>query len=173
MTLSEWILQVDNSKLELIKKYDKGIEIVQDITSLSFIDIKRNIPELISDGKFDEAISIISGNSISNTLKIEPLKRFRMLIWIEKQYEKINQIEKRYLERPPDFKMLSAGIKQLDVLGITNVIDMLAGGDVTKWDDIEQLPYSKCFDKQLKLIIENDINKKLVEQNKNERKNKR
>ena len=79
-------------------------------------------------------------------------------------------MKKRYLERPPEHKMLAAGIKSLDQLGIINTIDLLAGGDVTKWNDIEQLPYSKCFEKQLKLVIENDINKKLVEINKNQRK---
>lgn len=172
MTLSQWILQVDNSKLEFIKKYDAGIEIVKDITSIAFIDIKRTIPDLIGEGKFDEAITLISGKPIKKILAIKPIKRFQMLVWIEKQYERINQIEKQYLERPPDFKMLSAGIKQLDVLGITNIIDMLAGGDVTKWSEVERLPYSTCFDKQLKSVIENDINKKLVEQNKEERKRK-
>ena len=170
MTLSEWILQADNSKLEFIKKYDEGISIIEDFTSLKFIDIKKTIPDLISEGKFDEAISWVSGDSISSILKVTEVNRFRMLVWIEKQYEKLNAIEKNYLERPPDFKMLAVGIKSLDVLGVVNTIDLLAGGDVTKWREIEQLPYSRCFEKQLKLVIENDINKKLVEQNRNERK---
>lgn len=170
MTLNEWIVKAEQSKLEFIKKYDKGYSPIDDITHLSLIDIKKNIPELMQEGKFDEAISLTLSEAVKETLKRDELQRFRILIWIEKQYEKINVIEKRYLERPPEHKMLAAGIKSLDQLGIINTIDLLAGGDVTKWNDIEQLPYSKCFEKQLKLVIENDINKKLVEINKNQRK---
>jgi len=170
MTLNEWIVKAEQSKLEFIKKYDKGYSPIDDITHLPLIDIKKNIPELMQEGKFDEAISLSLSEPIRDTLKRDELQRFRILIWIEKQYEKINVIEKRYLERPPEHKMLAAGIKSLDQLGIINTIDLLAGGDVTKWNEIEQLPYARCFEKQLKLVIENDINKKLVEINKNQRK---
>lgn len=170
MTLNEWIVKADDSKLTFIKKYDKGYSPLDDITHLPLIDIKKNIPGLMQEGKYDEAISLTLSEPVKETLNRDELERFRILIWIEKQYEKINQIEKSYLERPPEHKMLAAGIKSLDQLGIINTIDLLAGGDVTKWSEVEQLPYSKCFEKQLKLVIENDINKKLVEINKNQRK---
>lgn len=170
MTLNEWIVKADESKLIFIRKYDKGWSPIEDITHLPFIDIKKNIPDLMGDGKFDEAISIILSEQPKETLKRDELERFRILIWIEKQYEKINQIEKRYLERPPEFDMITAGIKKLDPLGLTNTIDMLAGGDVTKWKKIEQLPYSVCFEKQFKTVIEGDIQKKMIEQNKNKTK---
>jgi len=166
MTLNEWIVKAETSKLDFIKKYDKGWSPIDDITYLPFITIKKEIPDLMSDGKFDEAISIVLSEPIKETLNRTEIERFRILIWIEKQYEKINAIEKRYLERPPDFKMLAAGIKNLDVLGVVNVVDMLANGDITKWSQIEQLPYSKCFEKQLKTVLESDIQKKMIEQNK-------
>lgn len=168
MTLNEWIINVEPSKLEFLKKYDEGIQVLEDFTSLPFIDIKQNIPNLFSEGKYDEGIMLVSGNR--DVLKRKEIDRFRMLLWIEKQYVKINEIEKRYLERPPEMKMISAGIKKLDSLGIRNTIDLLANGDVLKWKEIEQLPYSVCFEKQLKLVIENDINKKLVELNRQDRK---
>ena len=170
MTLNDWIIQAETSKLEFIKKYDKGWSPIDDITHLPFIQIKKNIPELMGDGKFDEAISIILSEPVKQTLKRDEMERFRILIWIEKQYVKINQMEKMYLERPPDFKLLGAGIKNLDVLGVINVVDMLANGDVTKWKEIEQLPYSTCFEKQLKTVIEGDIQKKMIEQSKSNKK---
>jgi len=170
MTLNEWIVKADNSQLEFIKKYDKGIALIEDITILSFINIKKVIPSLIDEGKYDEAISIVLNENVNSTLKRKELDRFRILIWIQKQYENINRIEKQYLERPPDFKLIASGIKNLDVLGIKNTIDMLALGDVTKWEEIENLPYSICFEKQYKLAIESDIQKKLIEHNKNDRK---
>jgi hypothetical protein len=170
MTLNEWIIKAEQSKLTFIKKYDKGYSPIESIIHLPLIDVKKNIPYLIDEGKFDEAISICLSEPIKETLKREELERFRILIWIEKQYEKINDMEKRALERPPEFKMLAAGIKKLDDFGIVNIIDMLSNGDVTKWSEIEQLPYEVCFTKQLKTTIENDINKKMLELNKSERK---
>ena len=167
MILNEWIVKAKDSTLELIKKYDKGLEIIPDITSVCFIDIKKNIPELISEGKFEESISLISKQSIKEILKIEELDRFRMLIWIEKQYDNINRIEKQYLERVPEFKLIAAGIKNLDVLGHLNTTVMLSKEYGYKIEEIEQLPYSRCFELQLKSVIESDIQKKLIEHNKN------
>lgn len=170
MTLNEWIVKAEQSKLEFIKKYDNGYSPIESIIHLPLIDVKKNIPNLVDEGKFDEAISICLSEPIKQTLKRDELERFRILLWIEKQYEQINEMEKRTLERPPDFKMIAAGIKKLDAFGLDNTIDMLAGGDLTKWSDIEQLPYEKCFNKQLKTTIENDIQKKMLEINKSEQK---
>lgn len=170
MNLAQWIIQQDQARLDFIRKYDKeGWSPIEDITHLPFISIKRDIPQLIQEGKFDKAISLVLSKKEKDILSIEPLDRFRLLIWIEKQYEKINKMEDIYLSSTPDMKLIAAGIKDLDVLGIINVVDLLANGDVTKWAEIEQLPYSKCFEKQLKLNIEKRIQDKIIEQNKSKK----
>lgn len=167
MTLNEWIVKAETSKLEFIKKYDKGWSPIDDITYLPFIAIKKEIPDLMSDGKFDEAIAIVLSEQINQTLKRTEIERFRILIWIEKQYEKINAIEKRYLERPPDFKMLAAGIKTLDVLGFYNTTSMICEKyPAYKIEEVEQLPYSRVFEMQLHSVLMGDIQKKMIEQNK-------
>lgn len=171
MTLNEWIVKAETSKLEFIKKYDRGWSPISDITHLPFIQIKKEIPDLMSDGKFDEAISIILSEPIKNTLNRDELERFRILIWIEKEYEKINKLEKRYLERQPDFEMLAAGIRSLDVLGVFNVTSMIAKEYTAyKLEEIEQMPYSRVFEIQLKSVIDGDIQKKLIEHRKNKAK---
>jgi hypothetical protein len=170
MTLNEWIVKADQNKLELIRRYDKGEAPIESIIHLPLVDIKKNIPDLMQEGKYDEVISKVLSEDVKVTLKRKELDRFRILVWIEKQYEEINNREKLALERPPDFKMIASGIKKLDDFGYINTVDMLAGGDVTKWSEIEQLPYEVCFTKQYKTTIENDIQKKLLEINSNDRK---
>lgn len=167
MLLVEWIMKVEPAKLEFMRKYDKqGWSPIEDITHLPFIVIKRDIPKKIQDSQFEQAFSLTLSKPMDEILKIAPLERFRLLLWLEHQYGKINKMEETYLVSPPDMKLIGAGIKDLDVLGITNAIDMLAGGDVTKWAEVEQLPYSVCFEKQLKTTIEKRIEKKLIEQSK-------
>ena len=167
MLLVEWIMKVDPAKLEFMRKYDKqGWSPIEDITHLPFIVIKRDIPKKIQESQFEEVFSLTLSKSMDEILKIPLLDRFRLLLWLEHQYSKINKMEETYLVSPPDMKLIGAGIKDLDVLGITNAIDMLAGGDVTKWAVVEQLPYSICFEKQLKTTIEKRIEKKLIEQSK-------
>ena len=167
MLLVEWILKVDPAKIEFMRRYDKqGWSPIEDITHLPFIFIKRDIPKYIENSQFEQAFCLTLSKSMEEVMKIPPLDRFRLLLWLQHQYAKINKMEESYLFSPPDIKLVGAGIKDLDVLGITNTIDMLAGGDVTKWAEVEQLPYSVCFEKQLKSTIEKRIEKKLIEQSK-------
>lgn len=166
--LIEWILESDQVKLDFIRRYDKeGWSPIENITNLPYIYVKRDIPNFIQESKFDEAFSLTLAKPLTEILKINPLERFRLLIWLENQYKIINEIESKYLISPPDIKMIAAGVRDLDVLGVTNVIDLLANGDITKWKDVEMLPYHMCFDKQLKLSIEKRIEKKLIEQTRN------
>lgn len=171
MTLNEWIILADKSRIEFIRKYDKGYSPIEDITHLPFIIIKRDVPNLMNDGNYDEVISKVLSEPIKETLKRDELERFRLLIWIEKQYNKINEIERKYLERPPDFKLMAAGIKNLDILKEFNTTTMIAEKyPAYTIEAVEQLPYSRVFEFQLKLVLDSDIQKKLIEQNKNERK---
>ena len=167
MYLIDWMNKVDPLKIDFIRRYDKvGWSPIENITHLPFIYVKRDIPNFIQELKFEEAFSLTLEKPIEEILKIQPLERFRLLIWIENQYKIINEIEEKYLTSPPDIKMIAAGVRDLDVLGITNIIDMLANGDITKWSQVEMLPYYICFDKQLKLSIEKRIEKRLIEQQK-------
>ena len=167
MLLVDWISQAEQSKLDFMRRYDKqGWSPIEDITHLPFIAIKRDIPNFIKEMQFEKAFSLTLSKPEVEIMKISPLDRFRLLLWLEHQYQKINKMESTYLVSPPDMKLIAAGIRDLDPLGITNVIDMLAGGDVTKWAEVEQLPYSVCFEKQLKNTIEKRIEKKLIEQQK-------
>ena len=170
MLLVDWITQVDQAKLDFMRKYDKqGWSPIDDITHLPFITIKRDIPNFVKEMQFEKAFCLTLSKSMDEVLKIPPLDRFRLLLWLEHQYDKINKMEEAYLVSPPDMKLIAAGIRDLDPLGVVNVIDMLANGDITKWSEVEKLPYSLCFEKQLKNTIEKRIEKKLIDQQKNKK----
>lgn len=164
--LVEWLNSQDPAKVEFMRRYDAGWSPIDNILHLSFITIKETIPKLIEECKFEEAIATALSMDVKKIYTFDEIKRFRLYLWLLKQYEKIGKMEMDYLSSPPDAKLAAAGISDLDPLGITNTIDLLAGGDVTKWEEVRNLPYSDCFEKQLKMLIESRIEKKLIEQSK-------
>ena len=148
-----------------------------DLTEMQYRILKHEVPQLIGSGLYEEAITEVLWSERSRKLrrfkawrrtrlakkvkKQDNYKKLKFLFWIQDQYKLINELEQRYLSSPPDGKLIQAGIQDLDVLGDKNILDQLAGGDVLKWEQIEQLPYGRVFDKQLKNVIEARISKKL------------
>lgn len=133
---------------------------------LSYRDIKRTIPDLLEEGKIEEAILVV----LRSRSKKLPRWRLRLLrnstklkfwFWVQDQYKLLTALEQEHLSSPPDSKLTRAGIHELDQLGDTNLIDALAGGNVLDWPRIMDLPYQVVFDKQLKTVIEARITKRL------------
>jgi len=145
--------------------------LLEDLTDLPYVVLKKEVPDLFDSSKFDEAFYLILKNYKKNITfrrvkRVKNNEKLLFMLWIKDQYKKIDELESNYLVTPPDIKLLQAGIRDLDVLGDVNTIDILAGGDILKWELVRQLPYSEVFNKLLKNTIEGRINKKLVEINK-------
>ena len=175
MRFKSYIKSIDNN-YNFIKKFAKprnkicGVTI-DDLTFLPYKILKKEVPQLFEEQKFDEAIHLILKHYKKNVtfIQIKLLKnniKLLFILWVHKQYKLINETESKYLFNPPDAKLLQAGIKELDILGDINTIDSLADGDVLKWERIDNLKYETVFNKLLKNTIEARINKKLVEINK-------
>ena len=175
MRFNNYLKSLDND-YAFIKKFAKprnkicGVTI-DDLTFLPYKILKKKIPELFEEQKFEEAIHLILKHYKKNItfirVKIESNKnKFLFILWIHKQFKMINDTEARYLVSPPDMKLLQAGIKELDILGDINTIDALAEGNVLNWEKVEMLPYERVFNKLLKNTNEARVNKKLVEINK-------
>ena len=144
---------------------------LSDITYLSYQALKHDIPALIDEGKFNEAIFTIlkvrkKNLTFGKILRQNNYLKFSFLLWIQDQYKAINEMERTYLVTPPDPKLVNAGIRELDILGDVNLIDAIAKGDILKWNSIRALPYSMVFDKNLKMTIEGKITKAMAKQNK-------
>lgn len=175
MHFNKYLKRIDKH-YDFIKKFARprnkicGITI-DDLTFLPYKILKKRVPELFEEQKFEEAIYLILKHYKKNVtfIQIKLLKnnaKFLFLLWIKEQYHLINETESKYLYNPPDQKLLQAGIRELDILGDINTIDALAEGRVLDWEKIEALPYERVFNKLLKNTIEARINKRLVEINK-------
>ena len=163
--------RISESDIKLLEKYSErvnsllGIEL-EGLIHLPYRQLKAEIPDLIGQGKLTEAIYTVL-RSKAPRLKRSYLwlesnvNKLKFVFWIQDQYKQIGLVEQKHLLTPPDIKLLNAGITDLDILGDVNLIDALAGGDILKWEAIEALPYEKIFDKQLKNVIEQRIQKRL------------
>ena len=175
MNFNEFII-LSNSNYTFLKKFAKrnttlcGITLT-DLTHLRYKTLKRVVPELFNEEKYDQALYEILKDTQKNVTftkvkRTDNFKKYAFLLWVQDQYEAIKNMELNYLSTPPDVKLLNAGIRDLDILGDIASIDNLAGGDILKWDEIVELPYSMIFNKQLKNTIEHRISKKMNENKK-------
>lgn len=123
------------------------------INDKSLSDIEK-LPKIISiciqkPDQFDEEVA---EKMIPEILKMELLKAFAISNYfitdIKNFYEKINF--KNDIEYTTE--QIRAGIKEFSKFGVFNSIDSLAGGDITKWNQVVMLPMA---DVVLKLKINN------------------
>lgn len=181
MTFDEYIFAI-MPNLDVIKKHSKRVttlfgEDYSDLTFLSYRLLKTIVPNLIKSGNIEKAIfEIVKAKKPNIKLwKVKRLKhstKLKFYFHVQEQYDAISKLEQMHLYSPPSSDLLSAGINRLDILGDINTIDALAQGDILRWELIQDLPYSKIFDKLLKSKIEREIEKKHAEIMKEKRKSK-
>ena len=180
MSFNYTLSQISKEDLEFIiangKRYSEldGFEFESAI-HFSYKFIKEIIPNLIKNANFEKLIAKCFNDRgigfFENEVSyLDHKKLLGFILWIKDEMEAIITLENTYLSSEPDVDMQSAGIKELDQFGNINTIDQLAGGDVTKWKEIESLPYSVVFDKLYKTKIENQIQRKLGDIMKNKNK---
>lgn len=171
MRLNERILSIPNDQFNYLLKYStksqsiKGKE-CEELIMLPYWMVKVELPDLINSGDFEQLIfKVLQENSIfvkSKTIaKLSINEALPFCFWVRSSLERIVQLERDYLTNQPDNDLINAGIESLNELGDLNVIDMLAGGDVLKWDSIKKMPYHQVFDKLRKNKLETDIQRSL------------
>lgn len=153
---------------------------LDDLTHLRYKTLKRVVPELFSEAKYELALyeilkdskkKFIFTRTYNNLLlfklkKISNFKKYAFLLWVQDQYEVIKNLEQTYLSTPPEPKMLNAGIRDLDVLGDKPMIRTLSMGDMSKEDYILNQPYYRIFDYNLEDTIRYRIAKRKMENDK-------
>ncbi|MDB9801070.1 hypothetical protein OAB94_01710 [Flavobacteriaceae bacterium] len=181
LTLNEYILtKLGIEYVDDIRKYVKssnticGITIA-DLTECSYQDVKHVIPSLIDSNDYEEVIlRVLQTTKKKITLRMvfaaKPHDRLLFLFWIQEQYKQINTLEERLLTSSPAPEQINAGIHTLNVLGDVNIIDVIAGGDITKWAEIRNMPYGRIFEKQYRGVLMDAITQKMESNRKNKRK---
>lgn len=165
MRFDEYISRIED--LEFVKKYIKGTNKVfgvefNDLTKLPYETLINDVPKLLNSGQYDEAIHLII-NTTKKSINFKRVKRLKnrtkleFIIWIQREYEKIAELEKRYLYKPPKPEMVQAGINKLNILDDVPLIHSLAKGDPLKHKAIRKMPYDELFAIRLNDKIVADI----------------
>lgn len=157
----EFLLK-NGKRSSVLNNYD-----FESLTLFSFKFVKKTMPNLLKLGNFDKLIFEAFKDRGQNIFEID-ITYFDFkdvlyfIFWLKDEMEFWNKKESDYLSSDPTAEMMGAGINELDIFGINNVLDSLAGGDITKYAQIEAMTYGTIFDKQWKTNIENRIQKKLI-----------
>ena len=174
MSLNTAISKLDSEQIEFLlnNSIRKSSLLGYEFESLCFGSwkfLKETAPSLIKLGNFEKLIVEVFKDrkinifvsDINNSNYNECLY---FIFWIIDDLKHWTKTENEYLSAEPDPKLLVAGINDLNQFGELNTVDSLANGDVTKYEEIKQLPYHVIFDKQFKSKIEGNINRKLAKQ---------
>src|SRR5690606_11900479 len=86
-------------------------------------------------------------NTVLGEMQVDEV--YPALRFLLNQVDEIVELEK-LLDHKPTNEQVRAGIKNFNVLGDFNTIDMLADGDPLKYDSILKLPYNTIFNKLYK-----------------------
>lgn len=183
MKFNEALANLKQEDFEFLLKNGKRSTILNDIDfeSLcysSYKFVKETSVDLIKIGNFEKLIfeCFIDRkiNIFENDIQhFDFNKCLSFVFWIIDDLKYWQEMEQAHLSGEPDIDMMLAGINELNIFGDLNTIDMMAGGDVLKWNEIKKLPYQTVFDKQLKSIKEakfqKEYQKRMADKNKSKK----
>lgn len=172
MLINDNITKLSDFEMDFLLKNGKRSSVLhnfdfESLTLFSFKFVKKTMPNLLKVGNFDKLIFEAFKDRNQNIFEVD-VNYFNFkevlyfIFWLKDEMEHWAKMESDYLSSEPSADMLGAGINELDKFGINNVIDSLAGGDITKYEQIEAMSYGTIFDKQWKSSVENSIQKKLI-----------
>jgi hypothetical protein len=178
ITVEEYILTEDKSLIDVILQnirpkqsialkykdlYYKIQPRKKDLFEIEYkwiIKIKQNL----SQANLNAVKEILSGMFPINTdqqfYNCSVFDVFAAYAWIVEEIENIYDVEKEKLHKKPTQKQIAAGIEEFDQLDDVPSIDGLANGDVSRWDEVLELPYGVVLRKTLLNKIQNDYNER-------------
>ena len=131
--------------LEPIQEFDFAGEIIylKELASLEFgqVNIIREDLSHPTPESLTEVIHLITGLEIENVREIPIIDFYGILNQVKGEAEKLSLIEAELSGEPDiDFEMVN-GPARMSQFGVLNVLDALSGGDLTKYEQIERMPY--------------------------------
>ena len=102
------------------------------------------------DGIFDvEKVDLLCDKLKNNSFE----SVFSTYKYLEKRFVSIVKMESLKLKSSYTSEQIQAGIKSFDQLAEFNTVDLIAGGDVLKYDAVLKIDYNTIFNKLLKLNL--------------------
>jgi hypothetical protein len=142
---------------------------IGDIMEQPFGWVKDFQYEIEQGLSFAKLIDLVSETGKIKDIGKEPLDKFmRFANYLITSIQQIVEVENESLAYEPDPDEVEAGMDKFNGLGVYLQIRSLTGGDVTKFDQVRQLPYSLCFTEMYTAKQMSDYQKDLtrIKQNK-------
>ncbi|MCG2611513.1 hypothetical protein LZZ90_08330 [Flavobacterium sp. SM15] len=170
---------IDNPNYNKYKFWDKNTSKTIQITDRnSFTFGERNeLADYFNEGNFEsviEGMKLVTGLSEKQIFDFTITKFYGIINHIQKELIDISNMEIDALSDDSfDINLESVNAKgRMAKFGVLNIIDSLAKEDVTKWIEIEKLPYMTVFSKLLMDKEKANIQKELDEIQKRKNKQK-
>lgn len=172
MTFGEVLETNDKEEQEVLKvllNNAKGINTLKGKKSKKLTDLKlgevEQIRQWFKEGNALYIISFLTGLGWKDILSVDHKEGIVFFRWVISELERIGNMEKVLSEKndeEAEGALLSerSGSKEMEKFSVLNEVDMLAKGDVLKWDEIMKLNYMVVYTKILMIKTSNRIEMK-------------
>jgi hypothetical protein len=126
------------------KKHIHGVK--NSIIELTFGDvntIKREVMRGTTEGLMN-AFELVYKCTKKDMMKMNVVRFYRCMRFITNEVDRVVKLEQHHWKVAPteyDGRLQEAGVKELEMFGDLPMIDNLAGGDILRYNDIEELNY--------------------------------
>lgn len=143
---------ITEKDLRLMLKYGKASNKISGFVSADFITlpygiVRKDLPNLLEQDLIIESLELVI-NCQTKDFDFDNLEGnevIAFLLWIITQLDFIAAIEKKNLHSDAEMEMKAAGIDRLNEFGVLNTIHDLAGKDILKHKEIEEIPYFEVY----------------------------
>lgn len=133
-----------------------------DFWQLSWNDMLE-LQEAVMQMHLETVFYLVYGLTENEFLQLPVFNAFACYKWIKEQLTEIAKTEADILGGEPTADEKNAGVEELSQFGYANNLDMIAGGDVLKYDDILMKPYAVIFRKLYMEQVKQEIQQKYLE----------
>ncbi|WP_407324035.1 hypothetical protein R5O24_02820 [Tenacibaculum maritimum] len=134
----------------------------EDLWFLSWGDMIE-LRESINEMKMIESLKLIYEIKEDEFLRLDVFNCFAVYKWITEQLKSIAEIEAQELSHEPTAEEKNAGVDMLQDFDYTVSLDVLANGDLLKYDEILEKPYAIIFRKLCLDKLKNQIQQNFIE----------
>lgn len=108
-------------------------------------------------------LKLMYGLNEKAIVKLDAFNSLAAWKWLNEEMKKMNEIEVQELEEDVPDELKNAGIEEMERFNYEPVVDKLAGGDITRYDEFLKLPYAKIFRKLVMEKVIREINQNYKE----------
>lgn len=147
-----------------VLKWEPRVNSLYELKYKWIIEIKQNIQSPTISAMESVLGAVYGFRTQEQFLNCSVFDAFAGYAWIVEEVMGIYEVEKLKLFREPTQQQKNAGIEEFEQLDDIPIIDDLAGGDVTKWNEILELPYGQVLRKLLLTRIQKEYSERLSKQ---------